>query len=38
MGGVEIRFLPKRMRFNNGEEVSKNVATFDSAVIILKGL
>jgi hypothetical protein len=25
------------MRFNNGKEISKNVATFDSAVIVLRG-
>ena len=31
--GVEIRFLPKRMKFSN----SSNVAPFDSAVIVLRG-
>ena len=34
---VEIRFLPKRMKFDNPDGESKNHATFDSAVIILKG-
>ena len=37
--GVDIRFLPKRMKFINerGGGVSKNVATFCSAVIIFRG-
>ena len=36
--GVDIRFLPKRMKFiNERGGVSKNVATFCSAVIIFRG-
>lgn len=35
---VEIRFLPKRMRFDTENGPSKNCATFDSAVIILRGM
>lgn len=33
---VEIRFLPKRMKFINKGKESKNVATFCSAVVIFR--
>ncbi len=35
--GVDIRFVPKRLRFINKGKISKNVATFCSAVVIFKG-